>query len=1243
LNRIEGDQVTHYRHDPEDPGSLADNLVYALSEDPSGALWVGTWKGLDRLDPETGNFAHFPHDPEDPSSLSENTVYSLFVDSNGELWVGTYGGLNRFHREDGTFTRYVYDPQDPDSLSANPVFAIQQDSSGMMWVGTQGGGLNRLDPQTEKFQRYQYDPEDPESIAADSVWSIYPDPGGDLWLGTSAGLNRFDPQSGRFHSYASQDGLPSGSVNGILPDSQGSLWLSTDQGLYRFNPQNEAVDIYDQSDGLISDDFEKKGYFRDQGGELMFGTSKGLIAFDPALIEENPYVPPVLITNLDLENRPVPIESGSALEQSILQTEAVELPYWNRILTFEFSALNFRAPQENRYRYTLEGFDDRWYEAGSDQRRVTYTNLDPGIYIFRVVGSNDDGVWNESGTSIQVQVMPPWWESTWFRAGLVLLLSALLLSAHRLRTRSILQQNRRLEEAVAERTGKLEETNRVLQEEISAHRQTEESLRASEVRYRTIFDTTGTATAIAAPDATILLANAKYAQLTGYTKEELEGAIKWTQFLYPEDAERVIGYSQLRWKDPLTAPKNYEYRFVNREGVVRHVLATVAIIPGTSLVVASLLDITTRKELELELQRQNTRYVRATRAAGAGVIEWDLNTGLFYIDPSIKAVLGYQDREIHNDLEAWLNLICLEDRQCTKEAIEAALRGETKDYLCEHRMLARDGSLRWILSTGQVLRDEGGQPLRMIGTDRDITLRKLAELQLKESEERFRTVWETAGDAMVLIDESGFVLAANPAFFDLFGFTEDLVIEKHFKDFVSEPDLNTIQNAIRQMQGQDKALRFERQLSHHDGTPMVIEALITYLTRDADRHVLLAMIRDITDRKRAEKALQQARDQLATLLAVSQNLVSTLELDPLLNLILDKLSQVIPYEAAAVLGLEHDRLEQLLYRGPQLPEDLKGRPLDFTDNPVLKRFSFSEGIVYIEDTHPVETLVQRFGGALDGWGKFLALYRTWLALPLLVKGELIGNLVLIHSQPDRFGPAARSLAQAIANQAGIAIENAHLYQQAQEAAVASERMRLARDLHDSVTQALYTISLYGEAARMALTAGREETVFENLDEIQSLAREATTDLRVLIYELRPPVLSEIGLAAALKNRLEAVEARAGMEVELQVDGEGRLPLEVETELFRGAQEALTNVLKHAHASRVKVHLHLEENLVRLAIQDNGLGFDLQDAEASEGVGLQSLRERIQRIGGTLAIETAPGCGTKLLVELRNLTLRNAVN
>ena len=258
---------------------------------------------------------------------------------------------------------------------------------------------------------------------------------------------------------------------------------------------------------------------------------------------------------------------------------------------------------------------------------------------------------------------------------------------------------------------------------------------------------------------------------------------------------------------------------------------------------------------------------------------------------------------------------------------------------------------------------------------------------------------------------------------------------------------------------------------------------------------------------------------------------------------------------------------------------------------------------------------------------------TWMGVPLIVKSKVIGMLSLAHEQPNYYKPQALNLVQAFANQVAIAIDNARLYQQAQEMAAMAERARLARELHDSVTQALYSVNLYADATRLALSSGKTYVAAENVRQLRSLAREAMSDMRLLIFELRPSILEEAGLVGALQVRLEAVEARSGFQTAFQVEGERCLSPFVEAELYRVAQEALNNVIKHAQAKQVTVHLRFSEERLCLTIQDDGIGFDLETARQSGGLGLRSMEERVQQIGGNLTLETAPGKGTTLRIEV----------
>jgi signal transduction histidine kinase len=255
-----------------------------------------------------------------------------------------------------------------------------------------------------------------------------------------------------------------------------------------------------------------------------------------------------------------------------------------------------------------------------------------------------------------------------------------------------------------------------------------------------------------------------------------------------------------------------------------------------------------------------------------------------------------------------------------------------------------------------------------------------------------------------------------------------------------------------------------------------------------------------------------------------------------------------------------------------------------------------------------------------------------LAVPLQVEGTPIGALN-VANKPGGFTEDDVRMLGLLADVAAIAIENARMREQVKQLAIVEERQWLARELHDSVTQAMYSVTLYAEATRLALLSGKFDVAAENLQELQAMAREALFSIRLLIFDLHPPILEGQGLAEALRIRLAAVESRAGLQTEIFVDGERRLPLPVEEELYRIALEALNNVVKHAHARCVTVRVRLDESLAVLEISDDGTGYDPEQARDSGGMGLRGMDERAQRIHARLEAKTVPGEGTVLRVEV----------
>jgi hypothetical protein len=297
-----------------------------------------------------------------------------------------------------------------------------------------GGVLSRFDDKTRSFVNHPPDLHDANKLQGGSIGAVHEDRAGTLWLAAGTGLYRYDRERDSFTRYTESQGLPTNDIMGILEDRAGRLWLSTKKGISRFDPRTETFRNYDVSDGLQGDEFSRGCHAQGRSGEMFFCGSNGINAFFPEDIRDDPHVPPVVLTSFRISNKPPP---SSVLQRAIPYVESLTLSYRDNVFSFEFAALSYAKPQKNRYRYRLEGLEPDWNEVGSRQRLATYTNLDPGRYVFRVQGSNGDGVWNEEGVALPILVKPPWWGTWWFRLACAGLFLALLWTAYRLRVRSV--------------------------------------------------------------------------------------------------------------------------------------------------------------------------------------------------------------------------------------------------------------------------------------------------------------------------------------------------------------------------------------------------------------------------------------------------------------------------------------------------------------------------------------------------------------------------------------------------------------------------------------------------------------------------------------------------------------------------------------------------------------------------------------------------------------------------------------
>ncbi|MDF9797075.1 signal transduction histidine kinase/ligand-binding sensor domain-containing protein/CheY-like chemotaxis protein [Catalinimonas alkaloidigena] len=390
--------------------------VLSVYEDREKRLWVGTSEALLLLDRNTKKFTQY---------LTDITVQCIDEDTSGMLWLGGNMGISSFDPESSHFEYYLFDINDSASLAPQSNSVIHSfdvidlivSSTGEIWIGYLGAGVDRFNSQTGTFTHYLPDSDSPKGKLNDrDLRALYEDKDGIIWIGTMlGGLNRFDPLTNSFDYYTEHDGLPNNHIASIISDNNGNLWLGTNQGISRFNPQTKEFRNYDITDGLPANHFQGGDAYR-CNDKLMFGSLNGFTIFYPDSIKSNTKEPPVYITNFQVmeEEREVPSHS-------------INLPYDENFISFDFVALNYDAPEKNQYAYMLEGLDKDWVH--SDTRRfASYTDLDPGEYTFRVRASNNDGIWNEEGTFLQVIILPPWWQTGWAYALYTILGLGLLYS-----------------------------------------------------------------------------------------------------------------------------------------------------------------------------------------------------------------------------------------------------------------------------------------------------------------------------------------------------------------------------------------------------------------------------------------------------------------------------------------------------------------------------------------------------------------------------------------------------------------------------------------------------------------------------------------------------------------------------------------------------------------------------------------------------------------------------------------------
>jgi ligand-binding sensor domain-containing protein/signal transduction histidine kinase len=457
FNRVTGEAI-RFEYEPENPYGLGSEVIISLTRDHEGILWIGTGNnGLDSYNPTNGTFTHYRNNPADFNSLSGNFVYTIYEDSLHNLWVGTNAGLDLLDRETGDFTHYIPIPGNPRTLAGNNVTVIMEDRDGYLWVGTFEDGLRRLDRETGEFRQYQFAADDSQSLSNDSILAIFQDSKDRIWIGTAGGgLNLYQPQTDSFIYFLERDGLPNGVVYGILEDENGYIWMSTNFGISRFDPEARTFRNYDAGDGLQSNEFNMGAFAKGKNGDFYFGGIEGLTIFNPLEITNNPRVPQITLTSLTQDGNPI------ELNTSIETVRTITLHWPQNAFEFEFASLSYNQPTKNQYAYMLQGFDTNWNYIGTTHNG-RYTNLSGGTYTLLLKATNSDGIWNQTPLQMEITIIPPFWQTTWFRVLLVFASISMVAVVIRMRTQATQDRNKELERLVRERTRALENRNQEIQ------------------------------------------------------------------------------------------------------------------------------------------------------------------------------------------------------------------------------------------------------------------------------------------------------------------------------------------------------------------------------------------------------------------------------------------------------------------------------------------------------------------------------------------------------------------------------------------------------------------------------------------------------------------------------------------------------------------------------------------------------------------------------------------------------------
>lgn len=445
--------LVNFRHEPDNPHSLSQDFVSGILKDQNGLYWISTDKGgINRFDLKTGKFQNIISGSHAFASYSQSDIWTIYLDNRRILWSGTGGdGLIAYNTVTGELIRYMSEEGNDNTLSSNFVGPVIRGGDGTLWVGTSGGGLNYFIPGSTEINHIGFEPGKEQSLSANKIISLCLTPDDKLYIGSTSGIDILDIPTGEISQFKFNHKLPSKRVQSIVLDHAGNFWIATRRGLVKYEPINNTYQIFTKSDGLSNNDFLPGAFYQSENGEIFLGTQNGATGFFPWNIHKNRTPPPIVITDILISGKSQihnPDVKGKFSKGQMV------FPFTENNITFHFAALDFNEPGKNQVYYMLEGYDARWMED-INNGLVNYSNLPPGSYSFKVIGSNNDNVWNNDGAIFAITITPPFWDTLWFKTGLFLIIVTSVFLIIRLQTSKVKRQKEELERLVSIRTAEL--------------------------------------------------------------------------------------------------------------------------------------------------------------------------------------------------------------------------------------------------------------------------------------------------------------------------------------------------------------------------------------------------------------------------------------------------------------------------------------------------------------------------------------------------------------------------------------------------------------------------------------------------------------------------------------------------------------------------------------------------------------------------------------------------------------------